>query len=201
METSNENLQMHQVQSHMGSPRRESYSLSQMLQRQLEYLAKTPVTVADIPEKSGGYALYHDGVCVYVGQSKKLRSRLTSHWYSKRLFNCIRYWRTPADNLINLEALLIEVLVPKLNVKRYQPIRETITESDREDGPRWHIFEDCTMCSAKAQLSCVRKLSKGYGTYPLLRAHMGRPIREGFQRYIYGENFPRFQAARVRPFQ
>jgi excinuclease UvrABC nuclease subunit len=74
------------------------------------------VKVSYKPNICGIYKLYSGGVCVYVGQSKCIRNRVSSHIYNGKVrFDAVDYLECDESELSVIEATEIIKLKPKYN--------------------------------------------------------------------------------------
>lgn len=74
-----------------------------------------------IPNSIGIYFLIKDGVIVYIGQSKKVFSRIESHKDdSKKEFDSACYFECKEEELDTFEKVLIQAFWPKYNTT-YNP--------------------------------------------------------------------------------
>ena len=83
----------------------------------------TKKDVAVLPAQKGCYAFFtRGGKCTYVGQTRHIRSRVSSHWKNgmgKSLKGgVVCFWIT--DKQVELEKYLINFLEPTLNKQRYE---------------------------------------------------------------------------------
>lgn len=99
------------------------------------------IPISDLPEKIVGiYFLLRGGVCVYVGQSVDVLTRIHNHvgdatfgvlGNEPKLFDSVSYFRCSCEDLDRLEARFIASLKPEYNVNP----GSTRGKAERGSGP------------------------------------------------------------------
>lgn len=76
----------------------------------------TPTKKGDcLPDAPGIYFVWEGAAIVYVGQSKRLRGRVTLRHPNIRAGDVISYMEFPDQNLDRIEAFYIGIIYPKRN--------------------------------------------------------------------------------------
>tara|TARA_R110000851_G_scaffold312564_1_gene473147 strand:+ start:312 stop:785 length:474 start_codon:yes stop_codon:yes gene_type:complete len=65
------------------------------------------------------YSLYRNDVCVYVGQTKDLRSRVYAHLCDRKNFNRVDYFICPNDDANEMESM--EIVSKQPEIKGHLP--------------------------------------------------------------------------------
>lgn len=84
---------------------------------------------AAIEKRCGVYILYNETDILYVGQSKNVKSRVSSHNHIPFTEYIVAY--TSEENLIPLEAIAIGFLRPMMNFSRSDRYRPIVSEVSR----------------------------------------------------------------------
>lgn len=107
----------------------------------------------EIPDGSFVYFLVNDGECVYVGQTRNLRSRLRRH-RSDKAYDSVYYLHVSADMRLSVESEWIAKLKPIYNGKPGRPaVGKEPMRSFRVSDEDWDLFKRAAHAS---ELSLAR---------------------------------------------
>lgn len=128
-----------------------AFNITDLDQKALYFKLKSSFEISDIESYIGLYSIHKNGVCVYVGQSKNIPSRLATHLKGKyKTADMVKIYLAVNNGFADINSRSkssIESILTsneKMLIKHLEPIENIIADYDFElsNSKSFHYFTD-----------------------------------------------------------